>query len=446
MMLNPYSKAITFFLLLVTLSCSNQKIENKLYSKTFSFGNGKEVIDSLDVLLKKLSSIDPDNSSFSESAILINESIRKTIEKVKTPKLLSEISTSYYYKKHDFTFAISNNQKIGVFSWDTRIGESLINYKNIALFTINKKVVPTSLSGTPACYNEIYTLKSEKKYPIYIFHGWGKSSPIDFYYKVDAYNFRKEGLEEANIFPNKKNSMISYYNIEELDYESQMDFNIEKDGSLILKPEAWGSTIVYRPITFNGKAYSNQCVEDEIDLDYVLPEKGFEQRNSFDFLEGSEFPLAKTTEGKTDIYKFSTHLEVEVNNDFENENTEVSIHSPGNEPLIVNLTDFASLIGKKDGFLFFSGTGTPEKWPLLIYNLKSKKLVLSKHMAKATIKKENILFAELTDGISNNDIREIDCNLDYGNQKGYFNIYTFPFNKENPIVELTDQVFCRYVQ
>lgn len=446
MMLSPYIKALTFFLLLVSLSCSNQKIENELYAKNFSFDNGKQVIDSLDVLLQRLSSIDPDNSSFSESAILVNEHIRKTIEKVKSPKVLSEISTSYYYKKHDFTFAISDNQKIGIFSWDTRIGGSFINYKNIALFTVNKKVVPTSLSGNPACYNEIYTLKTEGKHPLYLFHGWGKSSAMEYYYKVDAYTSVNEGLEESNIFPNNKSSMASYYSIEDLGFESQMDFNIEKDGSLILKPEAWGSTVVYRPMTFNGKTYDNEHLREEIDLSNVSKEKDFEQRNSVNFLNGSELPLSKNKEGETDIYKFNDLLEIQVTNNYKKKNTEVSIYSSSIDSLTFNLKDVASLIGKKNEFLFFSGSGASENWPLLIYNMESEKHVLSKHMAKALIKKREILFAELVDATSNNDIREIDCNLDYGDQKGYFNIYTFPFNQENPIVEFTDQVFCGYVQ
>lgn len=446
MMLNPYLKALTFFLLLVLLSCSNQKIENKLYAKNFSFNNGKQVVDSLDLLLKKLSSIDLDNSSFPESGILINEKIRKTIEKVTTPKLLSEISTSYYYKKHDFTFAISDDQKIGVFSWDTRVGESLINYKNIALFTVNKKVVPTSLSGNPACYNEIYTLKTEGKYPIYLFHGWGRSSAIQYYYKVDAYTFRNEGIEETDIFPNSKNSITSYYNIKELDFESQMDFNIEKDGSLILKPESWGSTVVYRPIAFNGKKYNNRHSEEGRNLDNALQEKDFDQRNSFNFMEGSELPQSKNVEGETEIYTFNDQLEIQVADNYKSKSTEVSIYSLDNESLTVNFKDLVSLIGKKDEFLFFSGSGISEDWPLHIYNLESEKLVLSKQMAKAIIKKNNVLFAELAEVTNNVDIGEIDCNPEYGVQKGYFDIYSFPFDKENPIVEFTNQVFCEYVQ
>lgn len=446
MMLNPYFKALVFFLLLVSLSCSNQKIENKLYATNFSFDNGKQVVDSLDMLLQKLSSIDPDKSSFSESAILINEHIRKTIEKVKSSKILNEISTSYYYKKHDFTFAISDNQKIGIFSWDSRMGDSFINYKNIALFTVNKKIIPTSLSGNPACYNEIYTLKSEKKYPIYVFHGWGKSSPIDFYYKVDAYNFSNKNLEEANIFPDNKNSMTSHYNIEELDFESQMDFNIEKDGSLILKPEAWGSTVAYRPMVFNGKKYSDQHLSEGIGLGNVLKEKDFEQRNPFNFLNGSELPLSKNKEGETDVYKFNDLLEIQVTNNYKKKNTEVSVYSSSIDSLTFNLKDVASLIGKKNEFLFFSGSGASENWPLLIYNIESEKIILSKRMAKALIKKNNILFGELADVTNNIDIREMDYNQEHGGQKDYFDVYTFPFDKENPIVQFANHVSSGYQQ
>lgn len=446
MILNPYFKTLTFFLLLVSLSCSNQKIENRLYAENFSFDNGKQVVDSLDILLQKLSNIDSDDSSFSESAILINEHIRKTIEKVKSSKILNEISTPYYYKKHDFTFAISDNQKVGVFSWDTRMGESLINYKNIALFTANKKVIPTSLSGNPACYNEIYTLKSEKKHPIYIFHGWGKSSAIDFFYKVEAYNFQNEDLEEANIFPDNKNSMTSHYNIKELGFESQMDFNIEKDGSLILKPEVWGSTVVYRPIVFNGKKYGNQHLSEEKDLGHVLQEKDFEQRNSFNFLNGSELPFHNGKEGETDVYKFNDQLEIKVTNDDKKKSAEALIRSSRNVFHTVTVKDAISLIGKKNEFLFFSGSGTSRNWPLYIYNMESERIMLSKRMAKAIIKANNVLLVELADVTGNTHIGEIDCNLEYGNRKDYFDVYSFSFDKENPIVQFANHVFCGYVQ
>ncbi|PWL38783.1 hypothetical protein DKG77_11095 [Flagellimonas aquimarina] len=387
MILNLSIRTFTFFLFLVFLSCSNQKIENKLDSKTFHFDNGRQVVDTLDQLLQKLSDIDLDDSSSHASISRINKDIKQAIENVKTPGILAEIRTLYRYKKHDFTFAFSDDEKIGVFSWDTRMGGSMIDYKNIVLFTLNKKVVPKLLSGNPINYNEIYILRTERNHPIYIFHGWGKTSTTDYYYRIDAYTFRNENLEETHVFPNDQKSMVSSYNLAELSFESQMDFNIEKDGSLILIPEIWGSTVVYRPLTFDGKKYLQQYTRGETNSDYNLQEKDFDISNPFNFLDGSEFPLFKNIEDGTAIYTFTDQLEIQVARNYENESTQISVYSPDHENT-VKIEGYGSLIGKKDEFIFFSGSGVPEAWPLLIYDLSKEKLVLSKYMAKAMIKKK----------------------------------------------------------
>lgn len=207
------------------------------------FDNGKALVAHLDWLFIQLANKDTNDSEYMESATLINEKIKKTMERVKLPERLLEVNKSYLVKKHDFLFALSEDGQLWVFSWDSRMGSITGKIKNIALYASQGKIIPTSLYGDALYFNQIHTIKNGKRPSLYMLHGKGKSTNDHNFYRLNAYAIKKDGLEYAKIFPNNASSL----NSSNLDQKSPLDFSIEMDGPLILKPELWGSTIVYSP-------------------------------------------------------------------------------------------------------------------------------------------------------------------------------------------------------
>ncbi|MDC6364784.1 MULTISPECIES: hypothetical protein [Flavobacteriaceae] len=178
--------------LLVQCTKSNQQKEK--------LSTGNEIVETLDQLFDRLSSIDTNQV---DSIIHIDEQIRKVVEQISSPKLLEEIHQTYKTERHDYTLAYSNDGSLGVFSWKTRLNNgAMSSIKNIALYENDGKLIPTSLYGKPIVYKKIHSQSSAWNKQVYILSG-GFVSENDTLQRVNSYHITKNGLEEAYIFKNR---------------------------------------------------------------------------------------------------------------------------------------------------------------------------------------------------------------------------------------------------
>lgn len=221
--------------------------------RTFSFDNGKQVIDSLDHLFKALSSMESGNPDSVESIISLNENIREVVEQITAPKILEEAYDFYQSKNHDFVLILTSDKKMGVFSWENGINGAKHRIKNIALYAKGSRLTPTSLYGDPVIYDKVYNIKNNRNIPIYILSGWRKSVENLNYYRLHAYSIKKNGVEEVNIFPNY-GTFIESRQSESL-RQFPLNFNVENHGMKIMIPTVMDSTLAYDTLTFNGKKY-----------------------------------------------------------------------------------------------------------------------------------------------------------------------------------------------
>ena len=396
----------------------------------------------MDWLFVQLANLDTTDSEYMESATLINEQIKKTMECVKLPKRLLEVDKSYWVKKHDFLFALSDDGQFGVFSWDSKIESTSGSIKNIALYASQKKVIPTSLYGEALHYNQIHTIKNQKGSPLYVLHGKGKSAESQNFYRLDAYTIKKDGLGDAKIFPNNASSLTSNTSTSNLGQELAMDFSIEMDGSLILKPELWGSTIVYRPLELNNHLQRLVYVEAGSKPEQSIVEGDFVPKNPHGFINGSELPLYKKEEEQKETFVFKNELKVEMVTDLIARSTTAKVSNNGTHIIEIPFGNPVVLHGKKDNLLFFSEKGKSTSRPIHIYDLSKNKPMLSKEVANVILMEDNLLFMESTEPYHIQNIDEIKCNPNYGTQKKYFKVYSFKYADPTPIVEYTHQLLC----
>ncbi|NDV43002.1 hypothetical protein [Flagellimonas sediminis] len=218
------------------------------------FANGTEINISLDSLFTKLESLSSMPNPNSEVLVEINEKIRRTIEHIGSQKLLAEIDAGYKTKKHHFSFILSDDKKIAVFSWPTRLENSGNRIKNIALYHSNDKMVPTSLYGTPIIYNGIHQLKMYDGTTLYLLQGQD-SMQQKMLNRVNAYLLKNGYLEETPAFPNNETSIVTNgYSI-----SSKMgppcSIKIGIKGLKIQLQNVLDSSLAQNSLTFDGKKY-----------------------------------------------------------------------------------------------------------------------------------------------------------------------------------------------
>lgn len=247
-MIFKYSLLTIFLLGSVIIGC-----ENMAPDKTSTVITGEDVLTTLDSLSYRLSA-NGKAPIASEEVIQINEDMRRTVESIRSSKLLMEIYGIYKKNKHDFTLTLSDDKKLGVFSWHTRMNATGNKIKNIALYKNGGKLEPSSLYDTPITYHKIYQVESQKGEHLYILHGYVKSGD-SHYSRLNAYILKNGYLEEVPAFPNNESSISIAQILKNPDFSDSLGFKVEMNGTRILFPEIRDTTIAEQFLAFNGKKY-----------------------------------------------------------------------------------------------------------------------------------------------------------------------------------------------
>ncbi|AWX46243.1 hypothetical protein HME9304_03275 [Flagellimonas maritima] len=433
MRLNKITNTPLIFLLLLCIGCTNRNKIDEIASLTSVPENGMDIIYLLDQHFQNLKNMDPDDSNFEDLTTSINNDIKNTIKKINTPSIIEEIERHYYLKGHDYILALSENKNVGVLSWNTRKGHLKEHIKNLVFHVKNGKVVYTYLKEDSVLYNQVYHLKNEKNKNIYIFHGWGKLSNEKYFYRVDAFSSEGDNFQKEYIFPGNKSSIKSYYKLENLDFESQMDFSIEKDGSLILQPEIWGEKVVYHPLEFDGVMYKYKAVTNNIGDSFDI--QSFERSNTFGFINGSELPLTEDIINGIKTFLFKNQFKVTLEQFVDNDYTDISVSLYEADTVRIILDNpTISLIGKKSSFLFFKGSGLTDSWPLYIYDLDNKTM-LTKNIAATKIKENELVYTELLKNKPQNSYQNKNCKGHHISGSKHYKIYAFNYVDPNPIIQ-----------
>ncbi len=415
------------FAILLT-ACGNNNLSKKTPAPPH-FNHGRELIAHLDYNLSLLKKLDANDEEFNENAVLINEQIRKTIERIQSKKLLEQVCKSYNILEHDFTFTLSRDEKVGVFSWESRMQGAFQGIRNIALYSNKGKIVPTSLYGESIAYQQIHTIKTSAK-SFYLLQGKGAAHTTEEFFRLDAHTINEDGMELAKIFPNRQSSMVS-----------PLDFNVEMDGSLILKPETWGTTLAYRPLELLADHQNVNYVESTTSIDQQLGSKAFETRNSNNFLQGSEIPK-KIGRVSDESFFFVDGLEIQTFYHEENNQSLFKLTTPSGIETEIPWDGKVSLVAKKNHFLFFSEDMGSSPGRLHLYNISQKNVQWSRPMTKAFILDDSMLFTEEIESYLLSNPNEVSCSSSVGVNRAYYKVYSVSYGEKHPIVEFTNQIFC----
>ncbi len=214
--------------------------------------NGKETVAALDDLFLKLADQE-DSGSISEEVIKLNEAIRRTIENIPHGQL-AEIGENYSQGEHGFSLALSEDGKLGIVSWYTKMDASGNKIKNMALYESRDRLEVSSLLGSPIIYEKIHQVETYKGEVLYMLHGKDHTGP-DSFSRLDAYTVRNGQLEQVPAFPNNESSISTAKLEEGTDPSDPLGFKVVMNGSRILFPDINGKVLKDQTLAFNGKKY-----------------------------------------------------------------------------------------------------------------------------------------------------------------------------------------------
>ncbi len=232
----------------------------KKTDKDFSFENEKELIATLDSLFVELNKIETKNHDYKaiESIVSINEKIRRVIENIQSKEILKALEIEYGKSHHAFTFVISPDRNVGIFSWFTRMDASGNAIKNIALHLSKDKIIPTSLYGEPIMYRKIYQVDSNTGQTMYLVYG-NIDNPSSSFQRLNSYILRDGHLEVYYSFPNRE-SHISTRLAKENNLPNH--FEVLENGLKINFRDPLDTSSVHQSLFFNGDKFVNNTFED----------------------------------------------------------------------------------------------------------------------------------------------------------------------------------------
>ncbi|MEE1963586.1 hypothetical protein V1387_12890 [Allomuricauda taeanensis] len=242
---------LLYSLVLFIGSCSHK-------TGALKFKNGKEIVSTLDSLFTELETASTHPDEF--PLIYINEQIRGVIEGIGSPRIVAEIQTKYIAYEHDFSFLLSADRKIALFSWQTHLEKTETRIKNIALYRSNDKMVPTSLYGIPFIYNGIHQIEMDNSDATYLLEGRDSLKNI-LSYHLHAYLLKNDHIEEAPLFPDFQSSITAKVRADSVKMGEPSGIVIKNKGQRIQIASVYGSS-QWNSLAFDGKKYvSDQGVE-----------------------------------------------------------------------------------------------------------------------------------------------------------------------------------------
>jgi hypothetical protein len=115
--------------------------------------------------------------------------------------------------KRGLTIVSSDDHKLRLYSWDTRMGGTMILYSNMAQYADGKgtrvqDMKDTAIEGDYGCdYRGIATIHTKDNKTVYLVYEFAKVSTKDRYEAIEAFTIEGSSLKRIKIFKTKTKSL-----------------------------------------------------------------------------------------------------------------------------------------------------------------------------------------------------------------------------------------------
>ncbi|WP_435622513.1 hypothetical protein [Flagellimonas sp.] len=417
---------------LLILGCGNR--ETKQEREISKSSRKNRSLDSVQHWATELSLLSSSTPEFGDLAATLNGKIEDAVKEIRDSSNLSKLTTSLSDINTGISVVESEHKKLVLFSWDTRMGGSMGDYKNIALYQSNKKILGSTLKMNTVFPVSIFTVQEDEQKSIFMVSGLGKSSSFEHFMRLDALTIVEDQLVDSKIFPFEKSSWSTSFSNEEMDSLPPSGFVVDENGKTIQNPFPLESGKAWTSYVFNGTNFMEQVYP----LKSELGEQDFMPKNEFGFINGSEIPSAL----KNQKVIFEDGMVIRERDFQEEEKVEVSVLNLSDTVREIEFTNNTELIGKWKNYLFFDGGGVPENWLCHIYNIEQQRFVFSLYLSKIMFMDKLLVFSKLSEDNEQNTKSKNSC------EEGYrrFNLFTFQFKKTYPQIQPTERAYCAYIQ
>lgn len=438
----PWITLLPFFVVLICCN-SHRKEETPSIIQTI-INQEKRFSDSLNYWNGALQNLDKNTSDFGAKATLLNRKMDSLLKTIKYPSFFEKVLDSLSNWNHFSVMIQSTKKEFTVIQWDSRMGGSMPVYRTLGFLRNESEVKLYQLEDGNTQYDSIFILEDVHKNTIYLLHGTKKSAAYDFYDNLAAFSIKNDSFFSKSIFPQEKVKWERSFSLEELNTGSAPIFRISENGLKIQEPIPQENGLVWKPYVFDG----NSFIPELYQLNIVVTKSDLVENQSANhvFLNGSELPVSTSVSQDVDLFEFEDKLIIADWYNEEQESTEIEISDSEAEPVQKTWFQFKNninFIGRQGNYLFFSGPGLPERWPLHIYAIQQKKIILTKYVSEAMLQSGLLIFSESTHFEKTLQTAWPSCE---GEQESRFQIKVLHFSEKLPTLQSTSQSYCDYLQ
>jgi hypothetical protein len=404
--------------------------------QSFKIKNSNVFFSTLDSLLEKLYAC---SRSGDEGCMLkINKHVEDWVLSITTLALFEKIHSETILSNAKYGFVVSSNRAVSVFSWNSQLGGSSPDYRNIILYKSESEVRGHMQENVfPFWCDRVDVLSVPD---LYLIHGTGAASSIESYALLKGIRINSSGVQLVNLFPNETNADSALY----IAYgvTDTPEFRLEENGRILLVPEeANDVSRSYQRFMFKGNSFV-QTIPSEIRLAYMgLTAGDFKVIEPSGYFSGSEIPTEVYKGETVTSYTFADGLILEVlAADDEGSNAVTAQRQNQNEQLISMPVENLFSKGRIDDYVFFSGTGVPESTPLYIYHLGRKEFIYRGDCADVMIKGAKVVMKKRS------RIRRDSCENTEGETGIWFDVFEMDYQQLPLVEQYTGATFCIYVE
>jgi hypothetical protein len=173
--------------------------------------------------------------------------------------------------RYDFNYLVSANKKLGIASWDTGLGGTMIDYTTTIIYKTKDSTLLKTIkygkkgeeeANSLTMFDTLFTISDKEGQAIYLAYGYGQGSTLLRFRVLKAFMVKDKLIEEFKLFPDDSSELWLFYDLEHFNEKDEvLDMIFEEDGKQIKVPviaENSTPTGNYYTLLFDGVSYKRK--------------------------------------------------------------------------------------------------------------------------------------------------------------------------------------------
>jgi hypothetical protein len=263
----------------IIISCSSESETSQTVKEEMKPVSELSPCEQMDLLISQIDSIRYADYSEKTDSLMWALNIEVSVLGEACAKLA--LNQQFQYTPNLFEIAIAEDSLMGIISWNTELGGTMINYEHIKFWKNNEHIeIFNSLnigneeegSFNDTYYSAVHRLTLADNSIVYLAEGSGQGSSCLPWFIMEAFEIEDGKLIPTNIFPDNKSMLSVNYDLcESGDYESIIRFEVISNEIIKVPFINDNYTSYYRSLHLAGNQYKfSETMDDYIPAGYAV--------------------------------------------------------------------------------------------------------------------------------------------------------------------------------